>query len=517
MFPAPTLRLLPAVFLLLSAGPVAVGDDAPAPQRIAAAGLSADVDLLQQLYERAHPGLFRYLTRSQWDAHLAALRAEFERDRTLAEAYVAISRFLAKIQCGHSYANFFNQSPAIVKSLFAGQNRVPFLFRWIDDRMIVTRDLVEPDRLRPGTEIVSIAGTPVAEIFRQLRFVARADGGNDAKRTAYLELTGTDRYEAFDIFLPLLYPQVGKRIELEARAPGENATRQVVVEAQTQADRDALPRTLARTDAEDGSTPWTFAMLDPETACLRMPSWALYNARWDWKAFLDRGIDDLIERGVPSLIVDLRGNEGGLDCGDVLLERLISEPIAAPSAGRFVRYRRFPVELEPYVSTWDPSFKDWGDRASEVRSGYFRLSSPDGEAGAEGIRPRGRRYPGRVAVLTDASNSSATFQFAQLVKQYKIATLVGQPTGGNLRGINGGAFFFATLPNSGIEVDLPLIARFPSSDEFPDGTRIPLSEVPDRGIEPDVMVAPSVDDIAHGIDTELEAARALLRERARPN
>jgi hypothetical protein len=34
--------------------------------------------------------------------------------------------------------------------------------------------------------------------------------------------------------------------------------------------------------------------------------------------------------------------------------------------------------------------------------------------------------------------------------------------------------------------------------------------VPDAGVEPDVAVAPSVDGIARGVDTELEAARALF-------
>ena len=40
--------------------------------------------------------------------------------------------------------------------------------------------------------------------------------------------------------------------------------------------------------------------------------------------------------------------------------------------------------------------------------------------------------------------------------------MVGQVTGGNLRGINGGAFFFLNLPNSRLEIDLPLIGQFPT-------------------------------------------------------
>ncbi len=113
-------------------------------------------------------------------------------------------------------------------------------------------------------------------------------------------------------------------------------------------------------------------------------------------------------------------------------------------------------------------------------------------------------------VLIGASNSSATFQFAQLIKENKLATLVGQPTGGNQRGINGSAFFFVTLPNSRIEVDLPLVGNF-IGDARPTGSDIPFQQIPDAGIDPDLPVTASIDDIAHGVDSELDAARTLLK------
>jgi hypothetical protein len=67
-------------------------------------------------------------------------------------------------------------------------------------------------------------------------------------------------------------------------------------------------------------------------------------------------------------------------------------------------------------------------------------------------------------------------------------TSFGQPTGGNQRGINGGAFFFLRLPKSQIEMDLPPIGTFPTSPQ------------PDAGLTPDVLVAPTVQDIVNGVD-----------------
>lgn len=204
--------------------------------------LLEDVDVLQRIYEQAHPGLYRYNTKAQMAAHFADLRFKFSRDRTLADAYVAISQFLATIKCGHSYANFYNQPESVVHSLFMGKNRVPFLFRWIGGRIVVTRDLTSEGSLKPGSEILAIDGHRVDEILSRLMTIARADGGNDAKRVAYLEVRGADRYEAFDIFLPLFYPSIGERITLSVRMPRAKETTSLNVTAQDVAQRVALAK-----------------------------------------------------------------------------------------------------------------------------------------------------------------------------------------------------------------------------------------------------------------------------------
>jgi hypothetical protein len=66
-----------------------------------------------------------------------------------------------------------------------------------------------------------------------------------------------------------------------------------------------------------------------------------------------------------------------------------------------------------------------------------------------------------------------------------------------------------TLPNSRIEVELPLVGNF-VGEVRPTGSEIPFRNIPDGGIDPDLAVVPSIDDIEHGVDTELRAARGLL-------
>ena len=61
----------------------------------------------------------------------------------------------------------------------------------------------------------------------------------------------------------------------------------------------------------------------------------------------------------PALIVDLRGNGGGIDVGNEIVKRLVTSDLRVSTGKRFVRYRRTPENLAPFLDTRDPSFKNW--------------------------------------------------------------------------------------------------------------------------------------------------------------
>ena len=436
------------------------------------------------------------LFRSEMDLHFAALQQALSKDQTLPEAYLALSVFLAKIRCGHTYTNFLNQPKAIAQTLFQQRNRLPFYFRWVDGRMVVTRDFSEA-RLRVGTEILAINGVPVSTILQRLMTIARADGSNDAKRVSSLEVLGLERYETFDVYYPLFFPSKRATLRLQIRPEPGARPRELQVKPLSYEERLASRQALLAAQPGESAPAWEFKHLEPGTALLRMPTWALFDSTWDWKGFLDTMFVDLEQRRVTHLILDLRGNEGGMDAGNPILSRLIREDLRLAQFKRRVRYRQVPETLAPYLDTWDPSFKDWGEAATAPADGFFTLTKYDDDARGDFIAPVAPPYRGKVSVLVNAANSSATFYFAQVLQQNKLATLVGQPTGGNQRGTNAGALFFLRLPRSGIEVDLPLIGFYPSEDK------------PDAGLTPDVSVTPRVEDIARGVDAELERAKSL--------
>jgi hypothetical protein len=479
--------------LLQMTGGLAFAGAAPAlAQTVAEADWSADIAILKQAWETMHPGLYRYSTPDQITERLNGLSSAWATPATFRDRFLALSRVTASVRCGHTYPSPYNSPDAVVERLYEGRRLVPFRFLWIDGRMVVTHDDSVEQVFPRGTEIMAINGVAASDLLDRLTPLARADGASDAKRVSLMEVRGDDRYETFDIHLPLI-------LALGERAVFTTADgRAVAAGLLTLAERRANAPTAVQPTGD--ANPWTLVKGDDGIHRLTMPGWALYNSSFDWRTWLGGVMDDLTSDGARGLIIDLRGNEGGNDCGNVILTRLIDRDLAPSINQRFVRYRRAPEALHPYLDTWDRSFLDWGDQAQPdpERPGFYVLTRPGDTVEAAAIRPAGRRFSGKVVVLCDASNSSATFGFAETVKDNGLATLLGTPTGGNRRGINGGAFFFLRLPASGIVVDLPLIASFPVTSQ------------PDAAIAPDVFVPTTAEDIRAGRDAQMEAATRLI-------
>jgi C-terminal processing protease CtpA/Prc len=464
---------------------------------ISAADLKTDFQVLGQALTTIHGGLYRYQTPAQFETRLKALEKRFENGGSQSEVFLALSEFTAAIKCGHTFPSFWNQPDGTHENLFMAKDKLPVAFRWVDRKMIVTRNDSESAELQPGTEIKKINGQPAAKVLDRLLKLVKGDGGNDAKRIAELQIQDQKKWEAFDVYYThAFHPTEQYSLEIESL----NGKRQTIsVPAIDQKTREANRAKHTLPVVKDGAE-WGWSFPASDTAMLNMPTWALYNSKWDWKAYIKDRFVELKEKGTKNLILDVRGNAGGNECGDEFLRYLVDQKVSFASGNTFIRYTKIPSELRPYISTWDREFYDWSAQAAPkqfcgmLNSDAYQIRGEDSVNAERGgtIEPAEPRFRGNVYVLVDAECSSATFQFATQVRQYKVGTLIGAPTGGNRKGINGGAIFFTTLPKSRIEIDIPIIAYLPSKEQ------------PDQGLTPDFDVRDTREDIAKGLDRALQ-------------
>lgn len=233
-----------------------------------------------------------------------------------------------------------------------------------------------------------------------------------------------------------------------------------------------------------------------------MDSFAIFNTEFDWKDFLDNAFKTIESKGIKNLIVDIRFNEGGdTVVAEYILEHIINEPMTIEIPAQTTRYRKIPEELKKYISTWDKKPYDWGNKLEYTGNGKYEMQSifvPTSKT----YKPKKNNFNGKVFVLTSAENSSATHIMSTYVKKYELATLVGQETGGNQKGLNGGYMFFMRLPNSRVELDIPVF-----------GINI-LKDTPttyDGGILPDIIVEKNIEDLITGRDTELQRTLDIIK------
>ncbi len=471
---------------LSALAPSALQAQAAAPILPGKAGRLADAALFARAYETLHPGLYRYLTPARW----RAVRERLDREAVAAEHHgqfwLAFNRAAAAVRCGHSYVSPFNMGKLWAGVMSARADRLPFHFRWIDRQMIVTKPLVAHPALVRGTRVSTIDGAADGSLLARMLPLARADGGNDFKRIANMEVReGSSRWEAFDVMWALDRTPAPRSAKLLLEPPRGDA---VLVEM------PLLGLDSREAATEDAQRGWMHRH-EGDATILTMPDWATYNSKWDWRSWLTGVIDETIARGSKRLVLDLRGNEGGEDCGDPILARVIGAPLAEEGAARRVRFRETPPDMRPHLDTWDPGFHTLGkDARGPDAEGFYTL--PTGEADV--IAPAdGARLTAKLIVLIDSANSSATFQFARTVRGNSLGVLLGEPTGGNQRGINGGSFFFLRLPESRLEMDLPLIGFFPPGNP------------PDAGLMPDIAVPTTRRSIATGEDPQMTRALQL--------
>jgi len=473
---------------LLVAALVAAFQASPAPDptpRLTAEEARADLALLRQALEEIHPGYGRYTPAVEMEHAFATLDERLAQGATLGELYLELSLFAARLRCGHTRVE---APPALAELRATRPTHLPFAFRLLEGRMVVTAVDASATGLARGDEVLALDGVPVASLVERLAATVPIDGFTDHARASRLDTPYEFDDAGFDQYLPYVHG-FRERFELMLRAPLESTPRTVVVPAVSAAVNRAL-RPAAAADFPEGVR---VRDLDATTALLTVETFVNYRRPVTPESIYAPLFRGFLERGIEHLIVDLRANGGGSgDAAWALARFLAREPFQDMARPPRVRRIRFG-ELVPHLETWVPNAFEMPEEAfRKVADGTYEVLAEQPTR----LAPHPDAFPGRITLLIGPYNASGTTLLLAVLREHAEVRYVGEPTAGSAEGPTAGLIFFLTLPASRIRVNVPVFSQRSGAERFEPGL----------GVAPDVLVPETIADLLAGRDAALEAA-----------
>ncbi|MCJ7586724.1 MAG: S41 family peptidase [Candidatus Aminicenantes bacterium] len=450
--------------------------------------LKEDLKLLWDMLDEGHGGFDRYTPKSAFKKSFDDAMAELTAPMTELDFYLKLLPLIAEIKDGHTRAQL---SPPAGAFLDHEPVVLPFGLRFLEGKTYLFRNLSSDPHIKEGAELLSINGMTMAEILPKLLPLIPSDAGIRTRKLRQLEFPA-----AFGRLFALRFGRPGS-FRLSFRPFQSDAIKELSVPGIRGEDVvkilfERYPDAALRRPLYELSFRGTTAVLtirdfgdDPEKGSRPYPE------------FLKNAFRALEEKEIPNLIIDLRDNGGGRDAyGKLLFAYVMDQP--------FMYYRALETKKDRYdlFRFTDVPAKEVEELPKVVRKnarGWFDvLIHPN--LGLQ--QPQSPRFTGKVAILLNGSSFSATGESTSLFHYHKKAVFFGEECGSGYYGNTSGFMAMATLPNTKIQVRIPLILYTMAVDGYPK----------DRGIVPDVPVTPTIEDLLAGRDPVMDRALEFLEK-----
>jgi len=460
------------------------------PHDLQPAELQQDFGVLTRALEEAHGGLYRFTAKTDLDRIWAAARAGLNAPMTPLRFAAVVSEAIAAIRDGHTRLEYDD----VTTSALAAARVFPLRVAYEGGRLIVTHNDTPADgTIRPGMELVAINGRPGASIVAAIAPKLSGDGFIETGKAWRLA-------RGFAQYYWLFVEQVPTFRVVARGASGQTVTS--TLDGVTSAERvtNANPVNAAMTAGaatiEGSRDAISLSFLAGDVAILRIRA-------FDGDTFiasLERTFAAVREKGANALILDLRGNGGGVDTYGAAL---VSQFMRAP----FRYFDRIKVTtIKPSFATWKAStFDDLRNGTTPAPDGGF-LVLPTLHPGVAEQRPAAAPFLGRLVVLINGGTFSTSADVCAQLRSRTQAVFVGEETGGAAEGNTSGLNAQVVLPNSGFKLKVQMYGYWNALGALQAG-----SFRPGRGTLPDVEVVRTVADVLAGVDTAAQEALAVLR------
>ena len=357
---------------------------------------------------------------------------------------LALHRVLARVADGHLAVAL----PVFQDDVADSLTLLPLLPKQLGEAFFVDACTTELPR---GTRLLAIDGEPIEALWPQLEALVLADGHHASARRMALERSFARHYHLLRGMRPS-YQVAVQRPGAEPEMITLTGVPRDAAGALAQERHSAPLWGPVSTEAQ----PWPFVVpVADGTVLLRLPSFGIadqdgYRARVD-ALFEDIDPDD-------TLILDLRGNEGGLRThGVAVLNHVLGVPYSQWQSVA-ARVRRVPREFRPFTTF--PFVPE------EHLAALLEGAEPEGDrlvrTGdplAARMVPHGEGHRGRLIAFVDGATNSAAVELLTALRAFHPSAEVhGEPTGGECGRHVGEVPVVYTTPQRGVSVLMSLLA-----------------------------------------------------------
>lgn len=386
-----------------------------------------DLSFFIQTVEHVHPNPYHSIGKENFNALRDSMLVRMKDQVTSGEAWLFFNRLMAAFDEGHST---FGYPAEIEQDIRDEKVKIfPVLVGDYNGRALRVRyDLSSESPMKSGDLITAINGKSVLEIMEYLKLFF---GGLPSWRTVQIQRD----FAALMLITGFRSPY---HIEFEHEKEKKEATLEAATLSKMQ-ERAAEVR--KRTPSTASAASYRFERTPENAGYIDFRSMRDLPA---FERFLDSVFSDIKKNPVKGLIIDLRQNGGG---NSVLGERLISYISSKPY--RMSGGSRWKVSDE-YKNYLREQARSNAAYTSEYFQHYLDLDTGKIISGNGGKPKRpaknNLRYRGKVAVLTGPNTFSSANMLSNAIKDYRLATIIGEPTGEPCNDY--GELYSTLLPNT---------------------------------------------------------------------
>ncbi|WP_298421191.1 S41 family peptidase [uncultured Kordia sp.] len=397
--------------------------------------LVEDYNQLLETLEK-HPSQFQFTNKASYTNLVNTQRDKLKDSMTIQEFYQIVAPIVTSLGCLHTRIvdNQFFRTPY--------KYWLPILVWFENDKMYAINNCVENTEMNVGSEILEINGIAAEEIYNTLKTTISADAFNANFYRADLNVN----------FLYYYHTYFGFNSAYKIKFKPYNSKREITTTFFIDEPRPSYKAKLVNTPRLSLDV-----KKENNTAIIRIKNFSYFpRGRQNidfFKEKIDTYIKTIKEENIEKVVFDLRGNRGGNpECTNHILSYIINK------------------ELNFYE---DNALNKRRNRPSTVTPKENNISDKN------------------IFIFTSGRSASATAQMLAVIKHNKLATILGEESGGTYSTHPGRVL--KPLKNSKLTLQL--------------GTERESVNVPQldltKGIVPDKKITITLDDILNNNDVLL--------------